>query len=354
MKDSNINLENPDERIDALVLEIQRMSTEDGPGIRTTVFFKGCPLKCTWCHNPESISSRRQVHWLEAGCIGCKICMDKCRKNALSVSRSAIIIDRENCIGCGECADACPSKAMALLGEKWSIDDLVAETVKDRAYFEKSGGGITVSGGEPTMQAGFVQTYLKRLRKKGIHTALDTCGLCRKETLDAILPHSVMVLFDIKMFHPDKHKKFTGKNNQKILDNLIHVAGYIKNHLYPKELWIRTPIIPGVTANKDNIGKIGEFIATSLEGAVNRWELCAFNNLCRDKYLRLGRVWDFNESEQITTELMEELASVARKSGVDPDVVFWSGSTKLDEGIQKQELEHDCAGVRIINGKLDK
>ena len=349
MKDFKKNQENQGTRVDALILEIQRLSTEDGPGIRTTVFFKGCPLECTWCHNPESISSYQQVHWLETGCIGCKICIDTCRNNALSVSQSGIVINRENCIGCGECADACPSKAMALLGEKWSIDDLVAETIKDRAYFEKSGGGITVSGGEPTMQAGFVQAYLKRLREKGIHTALDTCGLCKKETFDAVLPFSAMVLFDIKIIHPEKHKKFTGRDNRKVLDNLIHVAGYIKNHLYPKELWVRTPIIPGVTACKDNIAKIGEFIAGSLKGAVNRWELCAFNNLCRDKYLRLGKEWDFSGSELISTEWMGELASVARKSGVDPAVVHWSGSTKLNE--QKKKKDHDRAGFRVIHGK---
>ncbi len=327
MKD--FNTRDKDDR--ALILEIQRMSTEDGPGIRTTVFFKGCPLECSWCHNPESIPSHPQVHWDESKCIGCKSCIETCQNRALSASRSAVVIDRDSCISCGDCVEGCPSTAMALFGKTWSVEDLVAETIKDRAYFAKSGGGITVSGGEPTMQPRFVEDFLKRLRLQGIHTALDTCGLCNKNALDAILPHATMVLYDVKIFDPIKHKDFTGSRNQKILDNLIYVADYINTHLYPKELWIRTPIIPGVTASKENIAGIGKFLADSLHGAVNRWELCAFNNLSREKYLRLGRQWEFSKSDLITAEVMDDLAAVARGSGVDPAIVSWSGTTKLED-----------------------
>lgn len=348
MKDSKRDKAKKDTKTEALVLEIQRLSTEDGPGIRTTVFFKGCPLKCTWCHNPESISSSQQVNWFETRCIGCRSCMDACQNNALSDSSSGIIIDREKCVSCGDCTEACPSTAMALLGERWSVDDLISETIKDKAYFEKSGGGITVSGGEPTMQTGFVEAYLKRLREKGIHTALDTCGLCKKEFLDILLPHSAMVLFDIKIINPEKHLEFTGSDNGRILDNLVHVADYVKNHLYPKELWIRTPIIPGATADRDNIAGIGEFISSSLQGTVKRWELCAFNNLCQDKYLRLGREWDFRETELMTEKSMEELASVARKTGVDPSTVFWTGSTKLKK--TEKDKTKDREKFHVIDG----
>ena len=351
MRDFNEGEGHGDNSPCGLVLEIQRLSTEDGPGIRTTVFFKGCPLNCTWCHNPESISPRRQLSWFETRCIGCRSCMDTCRNHALSGSPSGIVIDRGKCISCGECAEACPSTAMVLMGEEWSVEDLVSETIKDNAYFEKSGGGITVSGGEPTMQTGFVEAYLRRLREKGIHTALDTCGLCKKSSLDALLPHSAMVLFDIKLINPGRHALFTGSDNAVILDNLAHVADYIKHHLYPKELWIRTPIIPGATADRDNITGIGKFISSSLKGVVTRWELCAFNNLCQDKYLRLGREWEFRETKLMRAGAMEELASAARASGVDPAIVFWSGSTRIEK--KEEPKTKDRERFHVIDGASD-
>ena len=172
-----------------LVLEIQRMSTEDGPGLRTTVFFKGCSLTCTWCHNPESISPHPQVHWIDSRCIACKTCLDTCPKGALSLTPEGISIDRSLCDGCGVCVEACPSTALEQLGRQWTIADLVHEVLKDRVYFEKSGGGITVSGGEPTLQTDFVADFLKRIRAQGIHTALDTCGLCNRQSLDKLLPY---------------------------------------------------------------------------------------------------------------------------------------------------------------------
>ena len=143
------------------VLEIQRMSTEDGPGIRTTVFFKGCSLRCIWCHNPESISPQPQVQWIGSRCIGCRTCLDVCPNGALSAAPEGISIDRTLCNGCGTCVSECPSTAMDLLGEKWPLDALIEEVEKDRAYYDQSGGGITVSGGDPTMQADFVEAFLK-------------------------------------------------------------------------------------------------------------------------------------------------------------------------------------------------
>jgi len=275
--------------VTARVLEIQRMSTEDGPGIRTTVFFKGCSLKCTWCHNPESISMQPQVHWIDSRCIGCRTCVDACPSKALSLTLQGMEINRLKCQGCGACAEECPTTAMELLGKKWLLEDLTKEVVKDKAYFDKSGGGITVSGGEPGMQPEFVGLFLKSLRENGLHTALDTCGLCSRSALEQLLPYASMVLYDIKEIQPEKHKQFTKKSNEKILENIIYIAEYMKTHLYPARLWIRTPIIPGLTAREENIVGIGKFIAKNLGNVVNRWDLCAFNNLCKDKYLRLGK-----------------------------------------------------------------
>ena len=314
----------------ATILEIQRMSTEDGPGIRTTIFFKGCSLKCGWCHNPESISPHPQGHWIANQCIGCQTCLEVCPEEALSFESGCNRIDRDLCTGCGLCAAECPTTALELLGRQWVLTDLVAEVIKDRAYFEKSGGGITLGGGEPSLQMQFNRELLLKLKELGIHTALDTCGMCSKEALEKLLPHSDLVLFDLKEIDPHKHREFTGNTNHKVLDNLLLVRGCMLADGRPVELWIRTPIIPDATATEENIRGIGRFIAANLNGLVTRWELCAFNNLCRDKYLRLDLDWEYQDQGLLSKRYMEKMAAVARNSGVDPAIVYWSGSTKLE------------------------
>ena len=325
----------------ATVLEIQRMSTEDGPGIRTTVFFKGCSLKCAWCHNPESISVHPQVHWIENRCIGCKTCLEVCPEGALTFSEDGNRIDRDLCSGCGVCAEECPAAALELLGSRWVLADLIAEVIKDRTYFVKSGGGITLGGGEPTLQARFSEHLLKELKARHIHTALDTCGLCARKELEKLLPYTDFLLYDIKEMAPEKHRALTGSTNTGILENILFVRECMESGGYPKELWVRTPIIPGATATEENIRDIGRFIAANLDGSVSRWELCAFNNLCKDKYLRLDLNWDFKDCGLLSRLFMEKMAAVARNSGVNPDIVFWSGSTKLEEN-EKDHEDKNC------------
>ncbi|MBF0101028.1 MAG: glycyl-radical enzyme activating protein [Desulfobacterales bacterium] len=312
----------------ARVLDIQRMSTEDGPGIRTTIFFKGCTLKCTWCHNPESISALPQVHWIDSRCIGCRNCLNTCPKDAIVFESTGITINRKRCDGCGQCADRCPSTAMSYLGSLWDVDALFSEAMKDRVYYEKSGGGITISGGEPTLQFYAAVKLFKQLHEAGIHTAIDTCGLYPSQSLFQLLPYTDMILYDIKEMDPNRHKKFTGHSNKTILKNLMDLSNYIANHHLQKTLWIRTPIIPNATATPENIIAIGNFLAKHLNGFVSRWDLCAFNNLCKDKYLRLGLNWSFKNAELLTEECMVELADIAKTSGVDPDLVQWSGMTQ--------------------------
>ena len=322
---------------EAIILEIQRMSTEDGPGLRTTLFFKGCPLACTWCHNPESIARAPQVQWVESKCIGCGQCVKVCPNRALTKTDHGIEIDRAVCGGCGTCVEECPSTAMELLGKRWALDELVAEVVKDRAFFETSGGGVTCSGGEATLQTPFVAAFLARLREAGIPTALDTCGLTSRENLEALLPHTDVLLFDLKLADDGAHRKFTGVGNERVLANLRFVAEYRRTHDTPSQMWIRTPIIPGATDNQENLRALGAIVARDLAGLVDRWELCSFNNLCRDKYLRLGRVWDFHEAELVTTETMDALAAAARAGGVDPAIVHVTGSTRLEQKPQTED-----------------
>jgi pyruvate formate lyase activating enzyme len=311
----------------AIILRIQRLSTEDGPGIRSTVFFKGCPLACTWCHNPESISPHFQIHWEENRCIGCRSCIDACENGALSLTSDGMQIDRDKCTGCLSCTKACPSTALEAFGKSWQIHELVKEVLKDSVYFEKSKGGITLSGGEPAMQAPFAAELLRSLQQKGIHMALDTCGLCPQKTLDMLLDYTDLVLFDIKEIDPERHKLFTGLSNKRILENLIFTGERMKEKKRPTKLWIRTPIIPQCTATKENIQGIGAFITENLSGLVSRWELCAFNNLCTHKYEGLGIEWACKDYKLMSTEAMEYLSKVAKTSGVDPHIVQVSGAT---------------------------
>ena len=316
------------------ILHLQRLSTEDGPGIRTTVFFKGCPLRCQWCHNPESISVKPQVQWLENRCIGCGACVDACPNGCLSRTESGVVVDRACCAGCGACAEACPANAMELLGTGIGLEALVTEVLKDRAYFEQSGGGVTVSGGEPTMQPEFVAAFLRRLKAEGIHTALDTCGFCSTGSLEKVLPYTDLVLYDIKEIDADRHVAFTGQRNERILENLLFVRDYLLRESPDTALWIRTPVIPGATATCENLAGIGAFIAQNLPDLVRRWELCAFNNLCRDKYRRLDLNWRFADTPLMTVAALQALERGAKESGVDPEIVIATGATRADQEVR--------------------
>ncbi|MBP7604231.1 MAG: glycyl-radical enzyme activating protein [Spirochaetes bacterium] len=331
----------------ATVLNIQRMSTEDGPGIRTTVFFKGCGLSCAWCHNPESISAKPQVQWIENRCIGCRSCVEACPEGALSFGGSGVSIDRTRCAGCGACAEACPSTAMELLGKRWELDELVREVEKDRAYFEQSGGGITASGGDPTVQAPFVAEFLRRCRERGLHTALDTCGHAPRRALEIILPHADMVLFDIKILDAEEHRRRTGASNERILENLLYVRDYMKRSERPTALWIRTPLIPDATATLENVTAIASFIADNLAGSVERWELCSFNNLCRDKYRRLGIDWEFRDTPLLPRSSLDELAEAARRRLPDPAIVQWTGAPRVEKD---PAAEPGKGHLRLVKG----
>ncbi len=309
-----------------IVLELQRMSTEDGPGLRTTVFLKGCPLKCLWCHNPESISLAPQLVWNGAGCIGCGICVDTCSRGALTAAPGGMAINREKCRGCGECAKECPTLSMVLLGEPWRANDLVNELSKDDAYFSSSGGGVTLSGGEATLQHDFTLAVLKGLHGAGIHTALDTCGLCSFNRLEKLLPFTDLLLFDIKEIDGKRHERFTASSNDRILGNLKQLPDLLGGT--KTDLWIRTPIIPDTTDQEDNILGIGDFIVNHMKGRVSRWELCAFNNLGKEKYTRLGKEWTYENALPMERKIMKALHHAALRSGVDKEIVFRSGSVR--------------------------
>jgi pyruvate formate lyase activating enzyme len=315
----------------ALILHLQRLSTEDGPGIRTTVFFKGCPLHCCWCHNPESISPHPQVQWIETRCIGCETCLEVCPNSALTrLENGEIYIDRDKCRGCGACAEACPSTALELLGEQVTLDELLSELLKDRAYFAASGGGVTASGGEPTLQASFVARLFERLQAEGVHTALDTSGACSLASLESILPHTDLVLYDLKQMDDVQHRRVTGQGIQRILNNLDAIADLIRKNDRHTRLWIRTPLIPGITDDAANLEAIGIYLSQNLDGWVERWELCAFNNLCRDKYRRLGIPWAFEDTPLMAQSALDRCEAAAKTSPFGPERISVTGAAKVE------------------------
>jgi pyruvate formate lyase activating enzyme len=219
---------------------------------------------------------------------------------------------------------------MELLGQEITLDELVKELLKDRAYYTGGSGGVTASGGEPTMQSLFVARLFARLQTEGIHTALDTCGACSYSSIKDILPHTDLVLYDLKLIDQDDHYQLTGQDNQRILTNLNKLADWIKTNQNMPKLWIRTPLIPDMTTKPDNLSGIGAFIREHLDGFVERWELCAFNNLCRDKYRRLGIPWSLNNTPLMSQTELDRCVSYARSSGFDPSRIILTGATQSE------------------------
>lgn len=309
-------------RDEARIFSVQRMSTEDGPGIRTTVYFEGCSLACDWCHNPESIDRRPRAIWHDWKCMGCGSCVAVCERGAIERTEAGLRVDPERCAGCGACSERCPTTAMEPKAVVRDLDSLLEEVARDRAYYDSSGGGVTVSGGEPTIQAPFVQAFLEGCQAAGLHTALDTCGHCSAEVLGRLLPHADLVLYDLKLLDEALHRRHTGHG-------LAHILGNLETLWSGDEpapaLWIRTPLVPGVTATPAVLQAIGRFLAERLAGRVQRWELCAFNNLCQDKYQRLGREWAYRGQAGMALDELEDLAAAARSSGVDPSLVQLTG-----------------------------
>ena len=299
------------------VLDIQRMSTEDGPGLRTTVFLKGCPLACTWCHNPESIDPRSHVEWKGVLCIGCGICGTACPQNGITYDENGVHT-ADFCNACGTCTRECPTQALELKGVNYTIDDLYDVVIRDRAFWGRD-GGVTVSGGEATLQWQDVLALFQKLKEAGVHTALDTCGFNKREVFEALLPYTDIFLYDLKLFDDDEHIKYTGQSNKVIFENFEWLAET------DARIWVRTPIIPGATDTDENI----KGLAGIVRDRVEKWELCAFNNLCQDKYDRLGKEWDFKGTGLMHKERMEELTRIAHENG--SSVAVWSGATALTD-----------------------
>ncbi|NCB73774.1 MAG: glycyl-radical enzyme activating protein [Clostridia bacterium] len=306
------------------ILNYQRMSTEDGPGLRTTLFVKGCPLRCAWCHNPESIDGASSVEWIKVRCMGCHSCISSCKRGAITAEAEGIKIDSDKCERCFTCVEACPTGALERRGEEASVETVFGELIKDKAYFGAQ-GGVTLSGGEIMLQSQEVAELLKMLKDAGISTAVDTSGFCKREDLERMLPYTDLVLYDLKLADNTRHEKWTGVSNERILENFEYLDEIRRSTRPDLGLWVRTPIIPEATDDEDNIRALARIV----RDRADRWELCAFNNLCRDKYERTSKDWVFKEAGLMTRGQMQRLVEAAQDEGAKN--VIYTGKTRLEE-----------------------
>jgi pyruvate formate lyase activating enzyme len=298
--------------VTGLIFDIKRFSVHDGPGIRTTVFFKGCPLRCAWCHNPESQDPKpERVYW-EQRCIRCLACIAACNQGAIQSNGNQIITDAEKCTLCGECVELCYTEARQILGHEMTAVQLWSEIERDVAFYDQSNGGVTFSGGEPLMQPEFLLALLRGCQERGVHTALDTCGFARWETLDRIRAYVDLFLFDLKLLDEGRHKKLTGVSNARILENLRRLVRAEHN------IVLRVPVIPGVNDDVENIRAIGSF-ASALQ-SLDRIDVLPYHSSATSKYERLDRKYSLSGLYPPSEERIAEITHILEGFGLQVKV----------------------------------
>jgi pyruvate formate lyase activating enzyme len=281
------------------IFDIKRFAVHDGPGIRTTVFFKGCPLRCLWCHNPESMKIERQIVFFESKCIGCGECFKRCPNGAVEATPQGRKYYRDKCTLCGMCVEYCYAEATVMQGKIVSVDEVIEEVKKDMPFYENSGGGVTISGGEPAMQPEFCIAVLRESKKAGMHTALDTSGYVKWEIFSKILEYVDLVLYDVKHMDPAKHKEYTGLSNRLILANLK------KLDKLDIPIEIRMPVIPGLNDSEGNLSAASQFLREMKN--IKRIKLLPYHRLGEGKYERLDMEYRLKNVEPPDKERMKQL-----------------------------------------------
>ena len=293
---------------EAIYTDIKRFAVHDGPGIRTTLFLKGCPLKCIWCHNPESISPEVQMAFYAHRCTACGECAEYCRENAHAIKDQKHFLKRDKCNYCGSCEKECPSSALKIYGKKMSLDDAFRIVMEDAVFYEGSGGGVTISGGEPLLQKDFTIAFLKKLKQNHIHTALDTCAFVPENSLKEALPVTDLFLVDFKHCDPVRHRELTGQTNEIIKKNLQFLSGN------GAEIEIRIPFVPGCNDDESNLQQSADFLGKL---KIREVKLLPYHSLARSKYLALDLPDTMPEQESPAEEKIQKAAEVMRKFGLN-------------------------------------
>ena len=294
--------------IKGIVFDIKKFSIHDGPGIRTTVFFKGCPLSCWWCHNPEGQAPEPELVFWESRCIRCGTCDAVCTQGAISWDGDVVSTDGENCTLCGDCVEVCYAEAREIAGREITVAQVMTEIERDIPFYDESGGGVTFSGGEPLFQLGFLLALLRACKEKEIHTAVDTCGFVTWGTLDSIREHVDLFLFDLKLMDDARHRKFTGVSNELILKNLQTLSQ--RGH----HIDLRLPIIPGINDDDENIRQTGAFAAALPR--LNRVDILPYHHAALEKYNRLNKVYRLPEIRPPSDERTAEIAQILEEFGL--------------------------------------
>ena len=289
------------------VTNIQKYSIHDGKGIRTTVFFKGCPLSCTWCHNPETQRYDNCALFYEERCTGCAACVTMCPQHAVQLKEGHAVTDPEICTACGTCLDECFQNAREISGKTYKLSDLVQEVLKDMVFYETSGGGVTLSGGEVLARdLDYIEKLMKSLFSRGISINIDTCGEVPFEAFERILPYTDTFLYDLKLYDETLHKKYTGRSNQRILENLIRLSESGAN------IWVRIPVIGGVNDTMENIRQTGEFLKEH-HIRMEQINLLPYHDTGSSKYSRISREYEGKDFYVPSEEQMEDFRAELEK-----------------------------------------
>jgi pyruvate formate lyase activating enzyme len=299
------------------IFNIQRYSIHDGPGIRTTVFVKGCPLHCAWCHNPEAMGFGFELGLQPERCINCRECVAVCENGVHSFTVDGThVIHREYCKGCGECVEVCYAQALEGIGRTVTVDEALAEVERDRPFYATSGGGMTISGGEPLRQPDFARELLRRCREQGIHTALDTSGFAPYPLLRSVAEHADLVLYDIKHMDSARHRELTGVPNEVILENLRRLYA----DEWPGEIWIRFPFVPTLNGQDENVEAMGRFLADlTADGRRGKLhvDVLPYHPLGTSKYRKLGLDYALSELRTPEREVTDRVTAALAARGLD-------------------------------------